>query len=59
LEFLSAYEFDTKNIKGKENKVVNALRKRVHKMHVASISMCMTDLKEIILEVVIVDHHYV
>jgi hypothetical protein len=33
LEFLCEYEFDIKHIKGKENKVVDALSKRVHKIH--------------------------
>jgi hypothetical protein len=35
LEFLSEYDFDIKHIKGKENKVVDALNRRVHEMHVA------------------------
>jgi hypothetical protein len=30
LEFLSEYDFDIKHIKGKENKVVDALSRRVH-----------------------------
>jgi hypothetical protein len=30
LEFLSEYDFDIKNIKGKENKVADALSIRVH-----------------------------
>ena len=30
LEFLSEYDFDIKHIKGKENKVANALNRRVH-----------------------------
>jgi hypothetical protein len=38
--------------------VVDALIKRVHEMHVATISMFTMDSKEIILEVVIVDQHY-
>jgi hypothetical protein len=33
LEFLSEYDFDIKNIKGKENRVVDALNRRVHEMH--------------------------
>jgi hypothetical protein len=39
LEFLSEYDFDIKHIKGKENKVVVALSRRVHEMHATSISM--------------------
>jgi hypothetical protein len=39
LEFLNEYEFDIKNIKGKKNKVVDALNKRVHERHSIAISM--------------------
>jgi membrane-associated PAP2 superfamily phosphatase len=59
LKFLSEYNFDIKNIKGKENKVVDALSRRVHKMHVIAISMYMTNLKYRILEAVTTDQHYV
>jgi hypothetical protein len=45
LEFLSEYDFDIKHIKGKENKVVDALNRRVHAMHATTISMCKSDLK--------------
>jgi hypothetical protein len=48
LEFLCEYDFDIKNIKIKENKVVDALSKRVHQMNVTTISMHQTDLKGII-----------
>jgi hypothetical protein len=59
LEFLSEYEFDIKHIKVKENKVVDALNIRVHKMHSIAISMYMTYLKDRILEVVITHQHHV
>jgi hypothetical protein len=39
LEFLSEYDFDIKHIKGKKNKVVDALNRRVHLMHATTISM--------------------
>jgi hypothetical protein len=39
LEFLSEYDFDIKHIRGKENKVVDALNRRMHEMHATSISM--------------------
>jgi hypothetical protein len=39
LKFLSEYEFDIKHFKGKENKVVDALGRRVHLMHAKTISM--------------------
>jgi hypothetical protein len=59
LEFLSEYDFEIKHIKGKENKVVDALNRRVHEMHATTISMCKSDLKDIILEAAKLDQHYV
>jgi hypothetical protein len=50
LEFLSEYDFDINHIKGKENKVVDAPRIRVHELHDISISMYQYDLKDKILE---------
>ena len=58
LEFLGEYDFDIKHIKGKENKVVDALNKRVHKMHVATISMCKKKSKDRILEAITTHPHY-
>jgi hypothetical protein len=58
LEFLSEYDFDIKHIKGKENKVVDALSRRVHEMHATTISMYKYDLKDIILEAAKSDQHY-
>jgi hypothetical protein len=58
LEFLSEYDFEIKHIKGKENKVVDALSKRVHEMHATTISMYKSDLKDRILEVAKLDQHY-
>jgi hypothetical protein len=52
LELLCEYDFDIKHIKGKENKVVDALSRRVHELHVASIRMYQTNIKGIILEAV-------
>jgi hypothetical protein len=45
LEFLREYDFDIKHIKGKENKVVDALSRRVHELHSTTISMYKTDIK--------------
>jgi hypothetical protein len=45
LKFLSEYDFDIKHIKGKENKVIDALSKRVHELHDTAISMYQSDLK--------------
>jgi hypothetical protein len=50
LDFLYEYDFDIKHIKGKENKVVDALSRRVHELHSTSISMYRYDIKRIILE---------
>ena len=33
------FDFEIKHIKGKENKVVDALNRNVHEMHVASLSI--------------------
>ena len=45
LEFLCEFDFEIKHIKGKENKVVDALNRKVHEMHVASLSTCQPDLR--------------
>jgi hypothetical protein len=50
LEFLSEYEFDINHIKGKENKVANALNRRVHEFHSTTIIMYQSYLKDKILE---------
>jgi hypothetical protein len=50
LEFLHEYDFDIKHIKGKENKVADALSRRVHKLHATTISMYRTDANSRILE---------
>jgi hypothetical protein len=39
LEFLCKYEFDIKNIKGKAEKVFDALSRRVHELHDTTIIM--------------------
>ena len=58
LEFLSEYDFDIKNIKGKENKVVDELNRRVHELHATTISMYKSDLKDIIIETAKSDLQY-
>ena len=40
LEFLCEFDFKIKHIKGKENKVADALSRKVQEMHVASLSFC-------------------
>ena len=46
LEFLCEFDFEIKHIKGKENKVVDALNMKVQEMHVASLSICQLDLRQ-------------
>jgi hypothetical protein len=45
LEFLCEYDFDIKHIKGNENKVVDALSRRVHEMHATTFIMYQMDLQ--------------
>jgi hypothetical protein len=58
LEFLSGYDFYIKHIKGKDNKFVNALSRRVHIMHATTVSMHQSYLKSIILDGLVTDQHY-
>ena len=46
LEFLCEFHLEIKHIKGKENKVVDALNRKVHEMHVASLSIFQPDLRQ-------------
>jgi len=55
LEFLREYEFDIRHIKGKENKVVDAVSRGVHDMHDTTITMHMSYLKYRILGVANLD----
>jgi hypothetical protein len=55
MEFLSEYNLDIKHIKGKKNKFVDALSKRVHLMHATPVSMHQSDLKRIILDDIVTD----
>ena len=58
LEFLCEYDFDIKHIKGKENKVVDALSGKVHNLHASNISMYRTNIKDRILEAANADLQY-
>jgi hypothetical protein len=58
LEFLSEYDLDINHIKGKENKVVNALSRRVHLMHDTVVSMHQSDLKNKILDDLVTYQNY-
>jgi hypothetical protein len=58
LEFLYEYDFDIKHINGKENKVVDALSRRVHELHATTISMYHMDIQVRIYEDAKVDLQY-
>jgi hypothetical protein len=58
LEFLSEYDFDINHIKGKEKKLVDSLNRRLHELHVTSISMYQSDLKNRITEAAKSDLQY-
>jgi hypothetical protein len=55
LEFLCEYDFHIKHIKGKENKVADALSRKVHNLHATTISMYRTDIRDRDLEAANVD----
>ena len=59
LEFLFEFDFEIKNIKGKENKVADALSKKVQEMHVESIGVCQLELRQQIVNHVSEDELYV
>ena len=46
LEFLCEFDFEMKHIKGKENKVDDELSRKMQEMHVASLSICQSDLRK-------------
>ena len=45
LEFLCEFDFEIKHINGKENKVADALNRKMQEMHVASLSIFQSDLR--------------
>ena len=55
LAFLSEYDFKIKHIKGKENRVVHALNKKVYELHISS---CEYDLKTRIKYALVMDEDY-
>ena len=58
MDFLCEFDFKIKNIKGKENKVVDALKRNMHIMHVESISVFILDLRKIIIGSLAKHEHY-
>ena len=58
LDFLSEYDFEIKYIKGKENKVVDSLRRNAVTSFVASISSYKTNLEDKLEEGIKMDPKY-
>jgi hypothetical protein len=50
MDLLSEFDFEIKHIKGKENKVVDALRRSMKTIHLATVSTCETYVKERVQE---------
>jgi hypothetical protein len=46
MALLSEFDFKIKHIKGKENKVVDALSRSMKTIHLAAVSTCETNIKE-------------
>ena len=59
MEFLCEFDFKIKHIKGKENKVVDALSRKVHEMRVMPLSIFQPDLRQQIVNHTIEDEMYV
>ena len=58
LEFLCEFDFEIKHIKGKENKVADALSRKMQEMHVASLSICQSYLRQQIVNRTVGDELY-
>ena len=58
MEFLCESDFEIKHIKGKENKVVDALNRKVQEMHLASLSIFQSDLSQRIVNCTTGDELY-
>jgi hypothetical protein len=58
LEFLSEYDFEIKHIKDEQNQVVDALNMRAHEVNIATINMCINNMKDKIIATTNSDHQY-
>ena len=45
MALLSEFDFEIKHIKGKENRVANALSRSMKTIHLAAVSTCKTNVK--------------
>ena len=59
LEFLCEFDFEIKHIKGKENKIVDAISREVQEMHVASLNISQSNLRQQIVSHTAKDEMYV
>ena len=59
MEFLCEFDFEIKCIKGKKNRVVDALNRKVHEMYVASLSIFQPYLRQQIVNHTAEDEMYV
>ena len=59
MEFLRESDLEINHIKGKENKVADALNRKVHEMHVESLSIFQPDLRQQIINHIAKDEIYV
>jgi hypothetical protein len=50
MALLSEFDFEIKHIKGKENRVADALSKSMRTIHLAAMSTCKTDVKNNVKE---------
>ena len=58
MDLLCEFDFEMKHIKGKENKVVDALNRKVHEMHVESLSTFQPYLRQRIINHTTEDEMY-
>jgi hypothetical protein len=58
LKFLSEYDFAIKHIMGKENQLVDTDNRRAHEVHISTINMFSTNLRDKNLEAANSDQQY-
>ena len=59
MDFLWEFDFEVKHIKGRENQVVDALNRKVHEIHVASLSIFQSGLRQQNINHIVEDEMYV